>query len=153
MLLICLPQTVLWCQTCVETDVLSSTVPSPSCLWTICGTPAPAVVVPQLSSSPPLSGALRPATRTPVSPAPVSTSCICVVDLLSLRTEMQRAEGRPPPHGLQVEFSLPSASPPSSSVLPSHFQTLGGLLHSSPVQHPPPSHTVMGHGETEWYSS
>ncbi|KAK5931148.1 hypothetical protein CgunFtcFv8_027319 [Champsocephalus gunnari] len=61
--------------------------------------------------------------------------------------------GTPPPHGLQVEFSLPSASPPSSSVLPSHFQTLGGLLHSSPVQHPPPSHTVMGHGETEWYSS
>ncbi|XP_074491574.1 mesoderm induction early response protein 2 isoform X2 [Sebastes fasciatus] len=38
-------------------------------------------------------------------------------------------------HGLQVEFSLPSASPPSSSVLPSHFQALGSLLHSSPVQH------------------
>ncbi|KAI4828659.1 hypothetical protein KUCAC02_022738 [Chaenocephalus aceratus] len=30
---------------------------------------------------------------------PCSTSCICVVDLLSLRTEMQRAEGRPPPTG------------------------------------------------------
>ncbi|XP_034738049.1 mesoderm induction early response protein 2 isoform X3 [Etheostoma cragini] len=40
------------------------------------------------------------------------------------------------PHGLQVEFSLPSASPPSSSVLPSHFQAFGSLLHSSPVQHP-----------------
>ncbi|KAL7396721.1 hypothetical protein ABVT39_010794 [Epinephelus coioides] len=40
------------------------------------------------------------------------------------------------PHGLQVEFSLPSASPPSSSVLPSHFQTFGSLLHPSPVQHP-----------------
>ncbi|XP_042368148.1 mesoderm induction early response protein 2 isoform X2 [Plectropomus leopardus] len=39
-------------------------------------------------------------------------------------------------HGLQVEFSLPSASPPSSSVLPSHFQAFGSLLHSSPVQHP-----------------
>lgn len=40
------------------------------------------------------------------------------------------------PHGLQVEFSLPSASPPSSSVLPSHFQAFGSLLCSSPVQHP-----------------
>ncbi|XP_028443081.1 mesoderm induction early response protein 2 isoform X1 [Perca flavescens] len=40
------------------------------------------------------------------------------------------------PHGLQVEFSLPSASPPSSSVLPSHFQAFGSLLHFSPVQHP-----------------
>ncbi|XP_029286356.1 mesoderm induction early response protein 2 [Cottoperca gobio] len=40
------------------------------------------------------------------------------------------------PLGLQVEFSLPSASPPSSSVLPSHFQALGSLLHASPVQHP-----------------
>ncbi|XP_059197719.1 mesoderm induction early response protein 2 isoform X2 [Centropristis striata] len=40
------------------------------------------------------------------------------------------------PHGLQVEFSLPSASPPSSSVLPSHFQAFGSLLHPSPVQHP-----------------
>ncbi|XP_035509773.1 mesoderm induction early response protein 2 [Morone saxatilis] len=41
------------------------------------------------------------------------------------------------PHGLQVEFSLsPSASPPSSAVLPSHFQTFGSLLHPSPVQHP-----------------
>lgn len=39
-------------------------------------------------------------------------------------------------HGLQVEFSLPSSSPPSSSVLPSHFQALGSLLHPSPVQHP-----------------
>ncbi|KAK5870206.1 hypothetical protein PBY51_024860 [Eleginops maclovinus] len=42
------------------------------------------------------------------------------------------------PNGLQVEFSLPSASPPSSSVLPSHFQALGSLLHASPVQHPSP---------------
>lgn len=41
------------------------------------------------------------------------------------------------PHGLQVEFSLsPSASPPSSAVLPSHFQAFGSLLHPSPVQHP-----------------
>ncbi|KAM9358131.1 mesoderm induction early response protein 2 [Symphorus nematophorus] len=41
------------------------------------------------------------------------------------------------PHGLQVGFSLsPSASPPSSSVLPSHFQAFGSLLHPSPVQHP-----------------
>lgn len=41
------------------------------------------------------------------------------------------------PHGLQVEFSLsPSASPPSSAVLPSHFQAFGSLLHASPVQHP-----------------
>uniref|UniRef100_A0A3B4U1H1 Mesoderm induction early response 1, family member 2 n=1 Tax=Seriola dumerili TaxID=41447 RepID=A0A3B4U1H1_SERDU len=39
------------------------------------------------------------------------------------------------PHGLQVEFSLPSASPPSSAVLPSHFQPFGGLLHPSPVKH------------------
>ncbi|XP_068563340.1 mesoderm induction early response protein 2 [Cebidichthys violaceus] len=38
-------------------------------------------------------------------------------------------------HGLQVEISLPSASPPSSSALPSHFQALGSLLHPSPVQH------------------
>ncbi|XP_044054704.1 mesoderm induction early response protein 2 isoform X2 [Siniperca chuatsi] len=39
--------------------------------------------------------------------------------------------------GLQVEFSLcPSASPPSSAVLPSHFQAFGSLLHPSPVQHP-----------------
>ncbi|XP_034079500.1 LOW QUALITY PROTEIN: mesoderm induction early response protein 2 [Gymnodraco acuticeps] len=54
--------------------------------------------------------------------------------------------GTPPPHGLQVEFSLPSASPPSSSVLPSHFQTLGALLHSSPVQHPPP----LSHSDGTW---
>lgn len=41
------------------------------------------------------------------------------------------------PRGLQVEFSLsPSASPPSSAVLPSHFQAFGSLLHASPVQHP-----------------
>ncbi|XP_023133549.1 mesoderm induction early response protein 2 [Amphiprion ocellaris] len=40
------------------------------------------------------------------------------------------------PHRLQVEFSLPSASPPSSAVLPSHFQAFGSLLHPSPVQHP-----------------
>ncbi|XP_054458609.1 mesoderm induction early response protein 2 [Anoplopoma fimbria] len=39
-------------------------------------------------------------------------------------------------HGRQVEFSLPSASPPSSSALPSHFQALGSLLHPSAVQHP-----------------
>ncbi|XP_023261029.1 mesoderm induction early response protein 2-like isoform X1 [Seriola lalandi dorsalis] len=39
------------------------------------------------------------------------------------------------PHGLQVEFSLPSASPPSSAVLPSHFQPFGSLLHPSPVKH------------------
>lgn len=40
-------------------------------------------------------------------------------------------------HGLQVEFRLsPSSSPPSSAVLPSHFQTFGSLLHPSPVQHP-----------------
>ncbi|XP_030289962.1 mesoderm induction early response protein 2 isoform X2 [Sparus aurata] len=40
-------------------------------------------------------------------------------------------------HGLQVEFSLsPSASPPSSALLPSHFQAFGSLLHPSPVQHP-----------------
>nr|XP_046248272.1 mesoderm induction early response protein 2 isoform X2 [Scatophagus argus] len=41
------------------------------------------------------------------------------------------------PHGLQVEFSLsPSASPPLSAVLPSHFQAFGSLLPPSPVQHP-----------------
>ncbi|XP_068447632.1 mesoderm induction early response protein 2 isoform X2 [Clinocottus analis] len=39
-------------------------------------------------------------------------------------------------HGAQVEFSLPSASPPSSSALPSHFQALGSLLHAPTVQHP-----------------
>lgn len=40
-------------------------------------------------------------------------------------------------HGLQVEFRLsPSASPPSSAVLPSHFQAFGSLLQPSPVQHP-----------------
>lgn len=40
-------------------------------------------------------------------------------------------------HGLQVEFSLsPSASPPSSALLPSHFQAFGSLPHPSPVQHP-----------------
>lgn len=38
-------------------------------------------------------------------------------------------------HGVQVEFSLPSASPPSSSALPSHFQALGSLLHPTTVQH------------------
>ncbi|KAK1896756.1 Mesoderm induction early response protein 2 [Dissostichus eleginoides] len=56
--------------------------------------------------------------------------------------------GTAPPHGLQVEFSLPSASPPSSSVLPSHFQTLGGLLHTSPVQHPPPP--PLSHSDGTW---
>lgn len=46
-------------------------------------------------------------------------------------------DGTGSPHGLQVEFSLsPSASPPSSAVLPSHFQVFGSLLHPSPVQHP-----------------
>ncbi|XP_069551190.1 mesoderm induction early response protein 2 isoform X1 [Brachyistius frenatus] len=51
------------------------------------------------------------------------------------------------PHGLQVEFGLPSASLPSPAVLPSRFQTFGGLLHPAP---PPPrpasslSHTVRG---------
>lgn len=40
-------------------------------------------------------------------------------------------------HGLQVEFRLsPSASPPSSAALPSHFQTFSSLLHTPPVQHP-----------------
>ncbi|XP_034439857.1 mesoderm induction early response protein 2 [Hippoglossus hippoglossus] len=39
------------------------------------------------------------------------------------------------PHGLQVEFSLPSASPPSSTLLPSHFQAIGGLQHPSALQH------------------
>ncbi|CAN9500469.1 unnamed protein product [Ophioblennius macclurei] len=39
-------------------------------------------------------------------------------------------------HRLQVEFSLPSTSPSSSAVLPSHFQVLGSLLHPSPVQQP-----------------
>ncbi|KAK2835589.1 hypothetical protein Q5P01_016073 [Channa striata] len=32
------------------------------------------------------------------------------------------ADGTGAPHGPQVEFSLPSTSPPSSAVLPSHFQ-------------------------------
>ncbi|XP_068175366.1 mesoderm induction early response protein 2 [Antennarius striatus] len=41
------------------------------------------------------------------------------------------------PHGLQVEFSLsPSASLPSSAVLPAHFQAFGSLVHPSAVQHP-----------------
>ena len=40
------------------------------------------------------------------------------------------------PHGLQVDFSLPSASPPSSTLLPSHFQVIGGLQHPpSALQH------------------
>ncbi|TNN43456.1 Mesoderm induction early response protein 2 [Liparis tanakae] len=47
------------------------------------------------------------------------------------------AGGAPGSHrGLQVEFSLPSASPPSSSALPSHFQALGSLLHPTALQHP-----------------
>lgn len=40
------------------------------------------------------------------------------------------------PHRLQVEFSLPCVSPPSSAVLPSHLQAYGSLLHPSPIQHP-----------------
>lgn len=32
------------------------------------------------------------------------------------------ADGTGAPHGSLVEFSLPSTSPPSSAVLPSHFQ-------------------------------
>lgn len=44
--------------------------------------------------------------------------------------------GTVPPCELQVEFSLPPASPPSPAVLPSHFQAFGSLLHPSPVQHP-----------------
>lgn len=39
-------------------------------------------------------------------------------------------------HRLQVELSLPSTSPSSSAVLPSHFQAFGSLLHPSPVQRP-----------------
>ncbi|XP_047192878.1 mesoderm induction early response protein 2 isoform X2 [Scophthalmus maximus] len=39
------------------------------------------------------------------------------------------------PRGLQVEFSLPSASPPSSTLLPSHFQAIGSLLLPAAVQH------------------
>lgn len=40
-------------------------------------------------------------------------------------------------HGLQVELRLsPSSSPPSSAVIPSHFQAFGSPLHPSPVQHP-----------------
>ncbi|CAJ1060460.1 LOW QUALITY PROTEIN: mesoderm induction early response protein 2 [Xyrichtys novacula] len=45
-------------------------------------------------------------------------------------------DGTVSPCGLQVEFSLPPASPPSPAVLPSHFQAFGSLLHPSPVQHP-----------------
>ncbi|XP_061594147.1 mesoderm induction early response protein 2 [Cololabis saira] len=47
--------------------------------------------------------------------------------------------GADAPHRLQVEFSLPSASP-SSALLSSHFQAFDGLLHPSPLQHP---HSLM----------
>ena len=46
------------------------------------------------------------------------------------------------PNGLQLEFSLPSASPPSSAVLSSHFQAFGNLLHPASVQH--------SHSLTQW---
>ncbi|XP_038571940.1 LOW QUALITY PROTEIN: mesoderm induction early response protein 2 [Micropterus salmoides] len=50
------------------------------------------------------------------------------------------------PHGLQVEFSLsPSASPPSSAVLPSHFQAFGSLLHPLPSSIP-----ALSHSEGTW---
>lgn len=39
-------------------------------------------------------------------------------------------------HRLQVDFSLPTASPPSPAILPSDYGAFGGLLHSPPVQHP-----------------
>lgn len=53
------------------------------------------------------------------------------------------SDGSSSSHEMQVEFRLsPSASPPSTAVLPSHFQTFGSLLHSSPVQQP--------HSLTQW---
>ncbi|KAM6921982.1 mesoderm induction early response protein 2 [Xenentodon cancila] len=44
--------------------------------------------------------------------------------------------GADAPHRLQVEFSLPSASPSSPALLSSRFQAFDSLLHPSSLQHP-----------------
>ncbi|XP_070765003.1 LOW QUALITY PROTEIN: mesoderm induction early response protein 2 [Enoplosus armatus] len=55
-------------------------------------------------------------------------------------------------HGLQVEFSLsPSPSPPSSAVLPSHFQAFAACCTRLPSSIPALSHSEEL--RTEWYSS
>uniref|UniRef100_UPI0037E96AE1 LOW QUALITY PROTEIN: mesoderm induction early response protein 2 n=1 Tax=Semicossyphus pulcher TaxID=241346 RepID=UPI0037E96AE1 len=49
--------------------------------------------------------------------------------------------GTDSPRGLQVEFSLPSASPPSPAVLPSHFQAFAACCTRLPSSIPAPSHS------------
>lgn len=73
----------------------------------------------------------------------IASSCFYQLDMhgrhfVSQRPDSSTAvDGTGSSHGLQVEFRLsPSASPPSSAVLPSHFQAFGSLLQPSPVQHP-----------------
>lgn len=125
-------QMVSWwwgCQSCVETNVLSSCLAVPSLCrpWTTCGILAQIVVVPQLQSSsspspPPWApsgpaGALRPAMTTTASQAPASTSYTCEVDLLFLRTLTVTVRLAPP---MGCRWNLACRLPRLPRLLSSH---------------------------------